>query len=241
MQKICLYSILILLCACSSHDPILSGKRNAVFDNENTMMMVKNAVPDVSAGEYIGHTTDCPYIQNSNNTINNGDKIIYTGFAMKHFIDNKQQPICYGKYIFAGFTTGEVIKIDSTNYDVVWTADVFANNNFTGTSPIVDIVAPMVIKKDYIYAAGMGNAMCKINIHSGIKKWCINVSSITPFSIIGDTIFIVDINNMLYAIRDNDGAVFYTKNVKQQEKPIFDNGQIKIGQQILDAKTGNIL
>ena len=234
---VCGIICILALCACDKHDPILPGVRTSIFDT----VKIKTADTQIasspeSAFEML--TTDCPYRQDSSNTIWNGDRKIFTGFPTTNSVKNNATPVCSGKSIYAGLTTGELIKINAVNNQVVWVADIYRPSNMTGGASVVDIVSPIIVREKDVYVGGLGDAFCKINATSGAKKWCIEIGTAEPFVIADDVIFVVATNGKLYAIRDNDGAAYWVAELKKQSAPKYESGIITVGREKFDGITG---
>ena len=228
---------LIMLAACSKHDPILPGIRTSIFDTNN-IKTTDTKIESLPNNAFEMTLTYCPYTQDSNNTIWDGERKVFIGFPTINSVKNTAKPVCDGKFIYAGLTTGELIKINSTNRQIVWIADIYRPSNMTGGASVVDIVSPIQIRASDIYVGGLGDAFCKIKASTGTKKWCVEISTAKPFIIAGDVIFIVGTNNKLYALRDGDGAMFWTAELKKQSAPKYDNGIITIGREKFNGKTG---
>ena len=210
---------LVMLAACDKHDPVLPGVRTAVF--ESTDINVKNQdITNIPGGAYILDNSECPYTQDTSNVIWDGERKIFSGFATSNTVSANTRPVCSGKYVYAGLTTGEVVKINPKTRQIVWIADVYRTSNLTGGASMVDIIAPIVPYQDAVYAGGLGDAFCKIAATSGDKKWCLNIGVAVPFVIAGDYVFVVGTDDNLYAIKTSDGSVFWRTPVAQQVTPI---------------------
>lgn len=241
MRKIAaLSAILILAAGCTKHDPILPGVRTAIFDEDNAAMAggtIEN-LPDMAV---VMDNTNCPYTQNSSNVISNGDRKIFTGFPTSNSVKSAQTPVCSGKYVVAGLTTGEVIKVNPTTRKIEWIADVFRPSNMTGGASVLDIVAPIIIDGDAVYAGGMGDAFCRINLSNGKKKWCAPISVASPFVIAGPAAFVIGANGTLYAVRTTDGAIYWTYEIGKCAKLSYANQVVTACKTKLDATTGKKL
>ena len=130
------------------------------------------------------------------------------------------------------------IKINPTTRKIVWIADIYKASNMTGGASMVDIVSPIQIRGANVYVGSLGDAFCKINTTTGTKKWCIELGTAEPFIIAGDAIFVVGVDNKLYALRDNDGAAYWVMELKKQSAPQYKNGTITVGREKFDALTG---
>ena len=152
MHKNILLLIIVswVISACNKHDPILPGVRSSIFETDTTNVL-NILVPD--APENITPITyeDCPYVQKSDNTIWNGDKKVFSGFATNNYVSGTRQPICNDGFVYAGLSTGEYVKINPRNRQIMWIADVYRQSNMTGGASVLDIVAPAQIYKNYVY------------------------------------------------------------------------------------------
>ena len=241
MRKIIVITVCLgLLSACTEHDPILPGVRTPVFDTNNITLLntsVEN-LPDV-----IDTATpdECDYTQDSSNVIWDGDRKIFSGFPTNNAVQSDQQPICAHGYVYAGLTTGEVVKVAPKSRKIAWIADVFRPSNMTGGAAIVDIIAPLVMHDGALYVGGLGDAFCRINPLDGNKRWCLDIAVAVPFIVTDDVAFVVAADNNLYAIRTSDGAVYWRTPVDAQAEPTYDNKIITVGKQKINATDGALI
>lgn len=229
---------LVALGACSKHDPILPGTRSAIFAT-NAPVVLNQSITDLPATTVAGDAdANCPYTQDASNVIKNGDRKIFSGFPTPNSVRSDMKPICSGKYVYAGLTTGEVIKVDAKTRNIAWIADVFRPSNMTGGASVVDIVAPIMLHNGTVYAGGLGDAFCAINATSGAKKWCTYIGTAHPFVITDAAAFVVGTDNKLYAVRMRDGAIYWRTAVNAQSAPTYGDGTVIVGRQKFDATTG---
>jgi len=250
-KTIALCSMLYALCSCSKQDPILPGTRTPVFEDAS-VLAEKGAIPEevLSAGFSRIVPASEPqknYEQNLNNEIfensDSGDKRkIFAGFPTLAKVNIPRTPVVYKGYVYAGLTTGELIKVNPKTREVMWVADIFNDTDMLGGGSVLDIVAPIVIHEDNIFAGGMGGAFCRLNIANGHKKWCANVSVAAPFQIAGDLAFVMGANSKLYALDAHDGGIYWTVRAKKSAAPKLElaNGKyvVKVGKEKFDAATG---
>lgn len=229
---------LVALGACSKHDPILPGTRSAIFAT-NAPVVLNQSITDLPATAATSDAdANCPYTQDASNVIKNGDRKIFSGFPTPNSVRSDMKPICSGKYVYAGLTTGEVIKVDAKTRNIAWIADVFRPSNMTGGASVVDIVAPIMLYNGTVYAGGLGDAFCAINATSGAKKWCAYIGTAHPFIITDVAAFVVGTDNNLYAVRMRDGAIYWRAAVNAQSAPTYGDGTVTVGRQKFDAATG---
>ena len=241
MRKNAIIGVLICLAAlsaCSKHDPILPGVRKSIFDTKSVKMADTQiaALPDTA---FEMAETECPYTQDSSNVIWDGERKVFSGFPTSNSVKNDAKPVCNGNYLYAGLTTGELIKLNPKTRKIVWIADIYRASNMTGGASVLDIVSPIVIRGANVYAGGLGDAFCKINATTGTKKWCVEIGTAEPFILAGDVVYVVATDNHLYALRDNDGAAYWSTEIDKQTAPKYENGVITVARQKFDGMTGN--
>ena len=133
---------MLLICvagmtSCAKHDPILPGVRHDIFESNDVKVLDKEVPELSSSARDIYGDADCKYTQDSLNNIWLGERKIYSGFAMDSVVKSGQSPICSGRYIYTGLSSGEVIKLNTANNKTVWATDVYRLNNLTGGASVV--------------------------------------------------------------------------------------------------------
>lgn len=242
MQKKILFLVAVLLTvsACDKHDPILPGVRSSIFATDSVNMLntpVPNAPENIVAVE----NDDCPYVQRSDNTIWDGERKIFSGFATNNYVSGTRTPVCKNGFVYAGLSTGELVKVNPRNRQIAWMADVYKPSNMTGGASVLDIIAPPQIYKNYVYVGGLGGAFCKISDSTGNSAWCADISTDHPFIITGDTIYLVDTDKRLTALRMRDGAVYWRRSVKKSYAPQYQDKTVIVGSERFDAETGSLI
>lgn len=237
-SAIFLTGMMAVLCGCAKHDPILPGVRNSIFAT-SAPVALNQTIADLPATAVTSDADAvCPYTQDASNVIKNGDRKIFSGFPTPNSVRSDMKPICSGKYVYAGLTTGEVIKVDTKTRNIAWIADVFRPSNMTGGASVIDIVAPIMLHNGTVYAGGLGDAFCAINATSGVKKWCAYIGTAHPFIITDAAAFVVGTDDNLYAVRMRDGAIYWRAAVNAQSAPTYGDGTVTVGRQKFDAATG---
>ncbi|MBR4891649.1 MAG: PQQ-like beta-propeller repeat protein [Alphaproteobacteria bacterium] len=231
---------LIALGACDKHDPVLPGVRTAIFNTSDVKVLNQN-IADIPESVIVTDNSNCAYTQDNSNVIWDGERKVFSGFATNNSVTSNQKPICDDKYLYAGLTTGEIVKVNPKTRQLMWIADVYSASNMTGGASMVDIVAPLVLYKNYVFAGGLGDAFCKINANSGDKQWCLGISVPVPFVIAGNYAFVVSADNYLYAISTKNGDVFWRSAVNKQTMPKYEKGTVFVGKQQINAENGKII
>lgn len=242
MKKIFAFLICaVAISGCAEHDPILPGVRQNIFD-DGGVKIENTDVPTLSnTYKNISGDSGCKYTQDLSNTIWSGDKKIYSGFVMTDTVKSEQSPICDGGFLYTGFSTGEIVKINPQTKNMVWSADVYRQSNLTGGASVVDIIAHVGVDKNFVYGGGLGDAFCKLNKYSGEKIWCVNISVPVDFIMVDDFAFVVGTDNNLYAVNTKNGKIYWKTEIKKQVKPIYENNLIIVGNQHINYKNGKLV
>lgn len=243
MRKIIGLSLLSLLVlgACSKKDPVLPGDRVAIFPG-TTLTYASGEITNLPDTAFTPNVRDCPYRQDASNVIWHGDKKIFSGFATSNSVIGNQKPVCDGNSVYAGLTTGELVRVNTKTRNIEWIADIYRASNMTGGAAVLDIIAPIIINGNDIYVGGLGDAYCKINKSNGNKKWCVGVGVGVPFVITDRVSFVLGTNNTLYAINNVDGSIYWNvTDIRTQRAPVYNNGIISVGSQKFNATTGKII
>lgn len=238
MRKFAIFIICgLLVTACDKHDPILPGVRDNIF-NTTHLNILNESVPNAAEDIAIAESTDCPYTQKPDNTIWDDSRKIFAGFATGNSVSGVRTPVCHGRYVYVGLSTGELVKINPRSRAIVWIADVYRRSNMTGGASVLDIVAPVQIHGKYVYVGGLGDAFCKILDASGASVWCIDIGVQQPFIITDDVAYVLDTDKNLNAVRLHDGAIYWRSPVKKSYAPKYENKMIIIGSEKFSAETG---
>jgi len=165
--------LLLLIAACSKSDPILEGYRTPVF----------RATGVEASGVFEGELgapllpAPCNNIRiDANNQIWRGSTRIFAGIPTDSGIISEKFVACRGSYVYAGLSTGELVKVNYRTRDLAWVADIFMANHPTSNILFVNIIATPVINGEFIFAGGLGNAFCKVRDADGSKVWCVPIS-----------------------------------------------------------------
>ena len=238
-MKRALFGLLFVfaLCACEKHDPILPGVRAPIFATSN-ITLLNTEISDLPDVAYAMSDVDCPYTRDASNVVWNGTRKVFSGFATDNSVASDIKPVCAGKYVYVGLTTGELVKIEPKSRKIMWIADIYRASNLTGGASMLDIVAEPIVRDKYVYAGGLGEAFCKLNAVSGTTVWCTNISVATPFTIVGDVAFVSGADKQLYAVRLDDGAVYWTAPIGRVAAPIYSDGIVTVGKQKINARNG---
>ena len=141
--------------------------------------------------------------------------------------------------IAAGFSNGLLAAIDATSGTPVWEQSLAASFGQGGGLTFSDIVASPVIAGGVVYAINLGDTMMAVDLHSGAKVWTHSATGTQPICLAEGFAFVLDKNQVLYAVHADDGLVSWSlqmqdyENMKKQKDPISWAGPILVNGQLL--------
>ncbi len=233
------FSFFILLAACSKTDPVLPGQRENIFGGSALMYYPDTgAIPGLPDNAPVLPAGECECVVDSSNIIWIGEKKIFSGFPTSNYVQCEKQPVCDGDFVYAGLSTGELVKVNQKTRSIAWIADIYRDSNMTGGASMLDIVAPVVVLDNDVYAGGLGDAFCKLSKSSGSKRWCANVATAVAYVVTDPAIFVVGTDNNVYAINNKDGSIYWHAAIKKQSAPTLKDSIITVGKQKFKASTG---
>ena len=129
----------LALVACDKHDPILPGVRDDIF-NTKTLNILNENVPDAPENIATIEPVDCQYTQKSDNTIWNGERKIFSGFATGNSVAGTRKPVCNGKYVYVGGLGYAFCKISDATGNAAWCTNIGVEKPFIITDTVAYVV-----------------------------------------------------------------------------------------------------
>ena len=196
---------LSLLFSCSKNDPILEGHRVPIFQVAEVETV---GIRERDLGDPIIPQDCSQYRIDSNNQVWRGETRIFAGLPTESEIQVDKQVACRGDYIYAGLSTGELVKVNRRTRDLAWIADIFQANHPTTNILFVDIVATPVVHGGYVYAGGLGNAFCKIRDRDGRIMWCRPISVRDILKSTRNYNVVLADDGTKYIVANSDGRIY---------------------------------
>ncbi len=141
--------------------------------------------------------------------------------------------------IVAGFSTGMLAGIDAQSGTPLWEQSLAAGYGQASALDFSDIVACPVIANGVVYAINLGDTFMAVDLHSGVKVWTKGAAGTNAPATAGGFIFLLDGQQMLYAVHADDGLVSWSlqlpayKKPKSKSKPILWTGPVLINGQLV--------
>jgi outer membrane protein assembly factor BamB len=122
-------------------------------------------------------------------------------------------PAVSGGVVVVPFSSGELVAIDIKTGNALWTEQMArASNNFAVTG-LSDITGSPVIEDGVVYASGITNRTAALNLKTGAKVWDQPIGSAHTPVVSGNAVFVVDLDDNLYAIDRKAGDVIWSSKL----------------------------
>lgn len=126
-------------------------------------------------------------------------------------------PAVSGDLIVAGFSSGEILAMRTTNGTVNWDDTLTRAGQLTPLSDLNPIVGRPVIDRDRVIAVSHGGRMVAIDLRSGERIWMAELKSIETPWVAGDFIFAVTTDAELVCLSRSQGRVRWVRQLRRYE------------------------
>lgn len=145
--------------------------------------------------------------------------------------------------VVAGFESGDLVALRADTGSVVWSDNLGTLQGSAALLEFASIRGAPVIDNGLVYAIGLGGLLACLDLRSGRRVWERDIAgSNTPW-LVGDTLFIVDIEERVAALSKVDGSVHWVtqlrryENAKKTKGLVTWTGPILVGGKLLAFST----
>ena len=157
--------------------------------------------------------------------------------------------------VVAAFASGEVVALQASNGDVLWSAVLSKSNRNSALSEIRDIPGRPLIFKGDVYAISHSGVFSAIELRTGNERWSVSATSVSSPWAAGDVVYITDTAGEVICVSRESGQVYWVtdmnKNVKKRKDRALWSGPILASNRLvivsdkgeiaaLDPKTGAV-
>ena len=170
----------------------------------------------------------------------------YAGIANTTNLLGSVSPAVNNSVVVLPLSSGEIIGLRPENGQVVWGDNLSSTSAANTLFSIADIRGQPVIDQGTIYAASYSGHMVALDEISGVRIWQKEIGSSEMPWAAGETVFIIDNEQRLIAMRRTDGEVRWITNLsypdkKKKDQPIWTGPVLAGGRLILASNQGNML
>jgi len=120
--------------------------------------------------------------------------------------------------VVASFASGELVALQTSNGNGLWTAVLSKSNRNSALSEIRDIPGRPVVYKGDVYAVSHSGLLAAIDLRTGETRWTLPVTSITTPWPVGDVVYVTDTSGEVICISRQSGQVYWVVNLNKNVK-----------------------
>ena len=127
-------------------------------------------------------------------------------------------PAVSGDTVVAGFASGELVALRTTNGNDLWSEALSRASRTNALSEIRDIAGRPVIYKGDVFAVSHSGVFAATDLRTGQARWSLPVTAITSPWAAGDVVFVVDKGGQVVCVSREAGQVYWTRDLNNTEK-----------------------
>lgn len=142
------------------------------------------------------------------------------------------EPLVYNGDVYVGFDNGRLVSLNLVDGSPVFDKAVSVPQGRTELDRIVDIDGDMAIQNGHIYSANYQGRAVSISLYSGQIDWARAMSSYTGVLVQGNTLYLSDQQDNVWALDVNNGATLWKQDklkYRHLNRPVFYKGAIVVG------------
>ncbi len=148
------------------------------------------------------------------------------------------KPAVFENTVVVSYSSGEIFALDHNNGNILW-FDSAMSGNFFNRNIVNDIQSPLTIEDNLVYVPTFSDNFFVYRIKDGKKLWNLKFSSINPFIITGEIIYVLDITGKLLCLEKKTGKLIWAVQLRQKNKEgeIFWRGPMLTSNKLLLASS----
>lgn len=150
--------------------------------------------------------------------------------------------------VIAGFSNGEIVVLNATIGTPLWSSMLVSNKRVNSSTDLNTIGATPIVENGIVYAISNANNMAALDMRTGDKLWEKEIGSMQNMLLVGQYLFVISNQNILYAVDKDNGAIMWSVDVRNyltdegNDKEIYAAAPLMLNEQIFLAfSNGKIL
>ena len=182
-----------------------------------------HAAPTVSGGRVFVESVDDDLM-----TFDEGTGVMgwtYQALAEPARILEATSPAITSDEVVASFASGELVALQTSNGNGLWTAVLSKSNRNSALSEIRDIPGRPVVYKGDVFAVSHSGLLAAIDLRTGAVRWTLPITAITTPWAVGDVVYVTDTSGeVICASRDN-GQIYWVADLNKGIKKPKDRAE----------------
>lgn len=150
--------------------------------------------------------------------------------------------------VIAGFSNGEIVVLNATIGTPLWSSMLVSNGRVNSSTDLNTIGATPIVENGIVYAISNANNMTALDMRTGDKLWEKEIGSMQNMLLVGQYLFVISNQNILYAVNKDNGEIMWSIDVRtyisddDDKKQIYAAAPLMLnGQIFLAFSNGKIL
>lgn len=162
----------------------------------------------------------------------------YSGLPESAALLTNASPAVSGDIVVVPFSSGEVIALKISTGKPIWAEALTRRRGDSSLATLTNPARP-VIDRGTVFALGHAGRMVATTVSNGERVWDRNIQGLQMPWVVGDTVFVVDVNGKLLAMKRSDGKLRW---VAELPKEISWNGPVLAGGKLwLVSSSGKVI
>ena len=179
-----------------------------------------HAAPTVSNGRVFAESTDDNLVTFDAATGVAG--WTYQALSESARILSATSPAISGDAVVASFASGELVSLQASNGNGLWTASLSKSNRNSALSEIRDISGRPVIYRGDVFAVSHSGLFTSIELRTGAEHWQLPITSISSPWPVGDVVYITDTAGEVLCVARDSGLIYWITDLNKTAKKAKD-------------------
>ena len=127
------------------------------------------------------------------------------------------KPVAFENMIIVSYSSGEVYALNAKDGTLLWFDNVTSGNYFNKSS-LNDIQSPLSIVDDKLFVPSFSDKFIVYELSNGNEVWSIQLSSLNPIVISGETIYLIDTSGRLLCLNKSSGKLLWAVQLKVSDQ-----------------------
>jgi outer membrane protein assembly factor BamB len=181
-----------------------------------------HAAPTVANGRVIVESVDDNLLTFDTATGQQGWS--YQALSEPARILSATSPAVSGDAVVASFASGELVSLQASNGNGLWTAALSKSNRNSALSEIRDIPGRPVIYRGDVFAVSHSGLFAAIELRTGAQRWEMPVTSVTTPWPVGDVVYLSDTAGEVICASRESGQIYWITDLNKGIRKPKDRG-----------------
>ena len=142
-------------------------------------------------------------------------------------LEGGASPAVSGSQVVLPFASGDIITARTTSGDIRWASALDGARQASALAYVSDVTGDPVIDGNSVYIANIAGQTLKLNMTNGTRNWTLAAGATDAVWPVGGSVFLMSDRAQLLRVNAGTGAVIWSQQLPQYEKPEKRKGVIR--------------